>query len=133
MLASTLQAAAAESGIAVRICPAPAGEQRSLAFAVKVEGTDCPVYLAKVAPRDAQRRWKAMDDKRNSAEYFETASFATFDMRGTVRVTVTCPEGFDEGHSVADVTFESVLVNGMPLAPAGIDANASVRKVVVRP
>lgn len=84
--------AAAESGGAVRIYPAPPGEELSRDFAVEVEGKDCPVYLAKIAPRDPERRWKAMDDKRNSADYYETASFATFDMRGTVRVTVTCPE-----------------------------------------
>ena len=28
-----------------------------------------PVYIAKVAPADATRRWKAMDDKAHSAEY----------------------------------------------------------------
>ncbi len=33
-----------------------------------------------------------MDDKANSADYFGTASFAYFDMHGTVNVTVTCPE-----------------------------------------
>ena len=33
-----------------------------------------------------------MDDKAHSADYFETASFAYFDMQGTVTVTVRCPE-----------------------------------------
>jgi len=92
VLASALQAAAAENGGDVKGYPAPAGEPLSKAFTVKVEGTDCPVYLAKVAPRDVQRRWKAMDDKKDSAAYYETASFATFDMQGAVRVMVTCPE-----------------------------------------
>ncbi len=76
----------------VRIFPAPAGEELSKAFNVKVDGQDCPVYIARVAPRDPARRWAAMDDKKNSAEFFETAAFAAFDMDGPVRVTVTCPK-----------------------------------------
>ncbi|MGE5612217.1 MAG: glycosyl hydrolase family 28 protein [Bacillota bacterium] len=92
VLASHSYGAATENGGTVKVYPAPAGETLSNAFAVNVEGRDCPVYLAKVAPRDLQRRWKAMDDKKNSADYFELASFAIFDMQGTVQVTITCPE-----------------------------------------
>ena len=80
------------SGGSVRVYPAPAGEAMSKDFSVTVEGQDVSVYVAKVAPGDPARRWKAMDDKANSAEYFETASFAYFDMSGAVTVTVTCPE-----------------------------------------
>ena len=76
----------------VHVDPAPAGEELSRAFTVVVEGKPIPVYVAKVAPRDPQRRWKAMDDKANSADYFETAAFAYFDMAGAVTVKVTCPE-----------------------------------------
>ncbi len=77
---------------AIAIAPAPAGEPLSGAFTVQVEGKDCPVYVARVAPRDPARRWLAMDDKKNSADYFETASFAGFDADGPARVTVTCAE-----------------------------------------
>ena len=76
----------------VRVDPAPAGEELSRDYAVRVEGQDVPVYVAKVAPAEPAWRWKAMDDKTNSANYFQTASFAYFDMHGTVTVTVTCPE-----------------------------------------
>ncbi len=76
----------------VRISPAPPGEELSTNYTVTVEGQAVPVYVAKVAPADPGRRWKAMDDKANSAEYFETAAFAYFDMEGTVAVTVTCPD-----------------------------------------
>jgi hypothetical protein len=76
----------------VRVDPAPAGEELSKAYKVKVEGKDVPVYVAKVAPADPARRWKAMDDKANSADYFETAAFAYFDMPGAATVKVTCPE-----------------------------------------
>jgi glycosyl hydrolase family 28 len=87
-LAAALQTSAAT----VKIDPAPPGEELSKAFTVEVEGKPCPVYIAKVAPRDPKKRWLAMDDKKNSADYFETAAFATFDMDGPVRVKVICPE-----------------------------------------
>jgi hypothetical protein len=83
-------------GGTVKVYPAPAGEELSKDFAVKVEGKDVPVYAAKVAPRDPARRWKAMDDKKNSADYFEMASLAYFDMQGAVKVAVTCPEEVKE-------------------------------------
>lgn len=70
----------------------PAGEERSNAYAVQIEGQDIPVYVVKVAPADPARRWKAMDDKVRSAEYFDKAAFAYFDMQGPVVVTVACPE-----------------------------------------
>jgi hypothetical protein len=70
----------------------PAGEERSKDYVVQVGGRDVPVYAVKVAPADPARRWKGMDDKTRSAEYFDKASFGYFDMRGTVAVTVTCPE-----------------------------------------
>ncbi len=92
LLAAFAVGLAPSGGGTVRIYPAPAGEELSRDFAVKVEGKEVPVYVAKVAPRDRERRWKAMDDKKNSADYFETASFAYFDMQGPVRVEVTCRE-----------------------------------------
>jgi hypothetical protein len=108
-----LAAAAAMAGESARgavvVYPAPPGEELSKAFAVKVEGKDCPVYVAKVAPREPERRWKAMDDKKNSADYFETAAFASFDMQGPVRVTVTCPE---------PVRSARVLPTSFKIAPA---------------
>jgi hypothetical protein len=57
-----------------------------------VESRQIPVYAVKVAPADPIRRWKAMDDKARSAEFFDTAAFATFDMLRPVKVTVTCKE-----------------------------------------
>ena len=74
----------------VQVYPAPAGEELSEDFGVQVEGKQIPVYVAKVACAEPERRWKAMDDKAHSAEYFEKASFAYFDMQGTVTVTVSC-------------------------------------------
>lgn len=76
----------------VRVYSAPPGEPLCADYAVSVEGRDVPVYIAKVAPEKPELRWKAMDDKANSADFFETASFTYFDMEGAVSVTVTCPE-----------------------------------------
>jgi len=42
-------------------------------------------------------------------------------------------KGFDERHLAEGVTFENVMINGAPLAPAGVEANAFVRDVTVRP
>jgi hypothetical protein len=74
------------------IYPAPEGEELSPDYTVKVEGRLVPVYVCKVAPADRERRWKAMDDKTNSASYFETAAFAYFDAEGPVQVEVTAVE-----------------------------------------
>jgi len=76
----------------VTVYPAPQGEVLSTDYAVQVDGRDSPVYVAKVAPADPARRWRGMDDKKNSADYFETASFTYFDFEGTVRIQITCPQ-----------------------------------------
>jgi len=76
----------------VRIAPAPAGETLSRDYLVSVESQPTPVYVARVASGTPELRWKAMDDKARSADYFEPASFAYFDMEGPVSVTVRCPD-----------------------------------------
>ncbi|MGA2258738.1 MAG: glycosyl hydrolase family 28 protein, partial [Thermoguttaceae bacterium] len=73
----------------VSVAPAAAGEELSRDYTVMIDGHQVPVYAVKVAPADPARRWKAMDDKIRSAEFFDTAAFASFDMRGPVKVTVT--------------------------------------------
>lgn len=88
-MALTVGAAGAAT---VTISPAPAGEELSKDFAVEVEGRAAPVYVARVASGDQDLRWKAMDDKANSANYYEKAAFTTFDMRGAIQITVTCPK-----------------------------------------
>jgi len=79
------------AGAEVKVWPAPAGESLSKDYVVSVDGVSCPVYAAKVASAEPAKRWAAMDDRKNSADYFGLASFATFDMTGRARVTVTCP------------------------------------------
>jgi hypothetical protein len=73
----------------VIVYPSPPGETLSPDYQVSVGGKEVPVYATKVAPADAERRWKAMDDKNNSAAFFDTAAFASFDMQGAATVTVT--------------------------------------------
>jgi hypothetical protein len=50
-----------------------------------------------------------MDDKVRSAEYFDKAAFAYFDMSGPVVVTVTCPE---------PITSVKVLPGSLKIVPA---------------
>jgi hypothetical protein len=68
----------------VIIYPAPAGIELSHDFKVSVEGDNVPVYMAKVARED--QRVKEIFES-----YFDTASFAYFDMKEVVNVTVTVP------------------------------------------
>jgi len=75
----------------VVVYPAPAGEKLSEAYRVSVQGIAVPVYVAKVAPGDKVQRFKGVDDTRHSADYFETAAFAYFDMQGAARVTISVP------------------------------------------
>lgn len=79
------------------IYPAPEGEVLNTVYRVKVEGESVPVYTFKVAPKDQQLRWKAMDDKKNSADYYETAAFASFDLKDEVTVEVSTQKSI---HSV---------------------------------
>jgi polygalacturonase len=83
-------------GVAVKpkvvVYPAPAGETLSKAYHVLVQGLSVPVYVAKVAPGDKVKRFKGVDDTRHSADYFETAAFAYFDMQGAAKVAISVPE-----------------------------------------
>ena len=93
LLAALVLLSAGRPGLAQEnIGSVPASEERSKEYTVQVAGRDIPVFAVKVAPADRDRRWKAMDDKVRSAEYFDKAAFAYFDMSAPVTVTVACPE-----------------------------------------
>ena len=81
--AMSLTASGAEK---IRIYPAPEGLELSGAFTVAVEGEEVPVYKAKVPPSEPIPRLT------NYLGEPGIASFASFDMRASVDVTVTCPE-----------------------------------------
>ena len=70
----------------VKIYPAPKGIELSSAFTVAVEGQQVPVYKTKVPPAEPIPRLTG------SRSEFGFASLASFDMRTSVDVTVTCPE-----------------------------------------
>lgn len=93
----------------VTVYSAPKGEMLSKEYRVSVAGKEVPVYIAKVAPEDAERRWKAMDDKKNSADFFDSACFAYFDLRGTETVTVTSPE---------PITSIKILPSSLKITPS---------------
>ncbi len=93
MAAAMVMLMAAGGGTAaeatVRICPAPAGEPLATNFMVMLGQQRAPMYIARVASGDPARRFKAMDDKTNSAAYYEHACFTYFDLQGPTEVTVT--------------------------------------------
>jgi len=64
----------------------PPDEPASADFKVEVDWHPVSVATAHVAPADDALRWKAMDDKAHSGDYFAIASFASFDMRQPVKV-----------------------------------------------
>jgi hypothetical protein len=99
----------AAAGAEVRICPAPAGVPMSKDYTATVDGKACPVYAAKVAPADQKSRWAAMDDKKNSADYFAWGAFTTFDMTGRARVMIACQE---------PVTTARILPSSLGIRPA---------------
>ena len=71
----------------VRVYPAPQGGGivEGLRGASQ-KANRCRFTSAKVAPADPARRWKAMDmTQRIQAEYFDTASFAYFDICRSAR------------------------------------------------
>jgi hypothetical protein len=91
-LAAGLLFLSCTGGGRVWIAPAPEGETLSGDFEVTVNGRPAPVYAARVAPVERELRDKAMDDKANSALYYDMASFASFEMEGRVEVRVTYRE-----------------------------------------
>jgi polygalacturonase len=72
----------------VIIYTAPSGETLSKAYTVTADGKEVPIYIAKVASSDRKLRYKAMDDKLNSAKFFEEAAFGYFDLSGSTEITV---------------------------------------------
>lgn len=67
----------------MRVYPAPAGEPLSTNFTVTIGTNNVPVYLAKVATSDSV--------KRQSTPIPDETSFASFDLGGSVQVSVSCP------------------------------------------
>ncbi|HTB82792.1 MAG TPA: glycosyl hydrolase family 28 protein [Candidatus Sulfotelmatobacter sp.] len=81
-------------GESVRIYPAPAGEPLSTNFTASVGSSNLPVYCAKVATADPVKRRRI--STRDYASFVDSTSFATFDLNGRAKVTVTCPETIRE-------------------------------------
>jgi hypothetical protein len=78
------------NGESVGIYPAPAHEPLSTNFTVTIGQRTVPVYLAAVATADPAQRSRI--DIPNDLSYGDHTSFASFDMQGSVVVTVTCPQ-----------------------------------------
>lgn len=85
----------------VRIYPAPEGIELSGAFTVAVEGKVVPVHKATVPPAGPIPRLTG------SSSESSLASFASFDMRTSVSVTVACPESV-KSVKILPTSFEIV-------------------------
>ena len=75
----------------MRFHAAPEGEPLSTKFSVRVDGRALLVYVARVASADPQRRFRAMDDKVNSAEFFDESAFVSFDLLAPARLIISAP------------------------------------------
>ena len=107
------RAAGAEPLPLVKVYAAPEGVALSKRFSVNIERQAAPVYVAKIAPGEDARRWRAMD--KIEEDIFEEAGFVSFDMGGRVEVVVRCAEA----------------VKGVKVLPtaAGVKATFSGREV----
>ena len=82
--------ASCAAGESIRVYPAPAGEPLSTNFTVTIGSNNVPVYLARVATADPAKRRRI--STRDDLSFADTTSFASFDLRGSVQVSVDCPE-----------------------------------------
>lgn len=81
----------------VVVYPAPESIELNRTYRVSVEGLDVPVYNAKIGMEEKADRERAMDRVAESANYFDLAGFASFDLvRGPVSVTVTVDDTIRE-------------------------------------
>ena len=85
ILAFLLAAQSTQAEGRVRVYPAPEGESLSTQFKVRVEQSNVPVYLARISSLSPEQR-KHLGTPVE--EETTTASFASFDMDGEVRVSV---------------------------------------------
>lgn len=71
----------------VRVYPAPVDEPLSTRYVVTAAGRNVPVYKAQVSSLDPMER-KTLNGPSPSTD----TAFASFDLRGPVKVTVACPQ-----------------------------------------
>lgn len=77
----------------VVVYPAPDGEVLNASYKMTVQGIDVPVYDAKIGMEYKANRERAMDDQPNSADFYDIAGFASFDLlSGDAEVEVTYKE-----------------------------------------
>jgi hypothetical protein len=95
---------AAES---VRIYPSPAGEPLATNFSVTIGRQSVPVYIAQVA---------ALGTAKQSGMFipYDTA-FASFDLQGSVTVSVTCPEAVIRANILPNSSGVTPTISGHTL------------------
>jgi hypothetical protein len=90
ILSGSLTALAQNPAAPVRVYPAATGEPLSTQFVVEADGKKVPVYLATILAMSAEAREKTDMEHFADGDLGQT-SFASFDLRGDVQVTVICP------------------------------------------
>lgn len=99
----------------VIIYPAPKGEPLSNTYKVLANNRPVPVYIAKIAAKDNARRFLAVDDILNSADYFDKATFGYFDMERSVTVRIIVSEKIKEAKILPLSLHLSAKKNGNQL------------------
>ncbi|MCD8182463.1 MAG: glycoside hydrolase family 28 protein [Bacteroides sp.] len=81
--------ACAPSADNISIYPAPAQEPLNETYHLRVQGKEVPVYNAKIGMEYKANRERAMDDQPNSHLFYDTAGFASFDLKyGSAEVEI---------------------------------------------
>lgn len=100
----------------VIVYQAPEGIVLNSKYKVAVEGKDVPVFNVKVGHADREQRHIGMDDKANSANYYDIAGMAYFDLkRGPVTVTVTVADDIKEAKILPTSYGITPVVDGKTL------------------
>ncbi|WP_437920242.1 glycosyl hydrolase family 28 protein [Sphingobacterium sp. LRF_L2] len=71
-----------------KVYSAPDRDLLSNDIRILIDDVSIPVYKCKVAPSSISLKGKAMSDVKNTADYFEEAFFANFDMKSKVKVVL---------------------------------------------
>lgn len=79
-----------QNGDNIVIYPAPEGEELNPDYKLTANGSEVPVYNAKIGHEDRATRHKAMDIPAESHLYYDVAGFAYFDLKkGAVELEVS--------------------------------------------
>ncbi len=101
----------------VVVYPAPEGEVLNTSYRMKVQGVDVPVYDAKIGMEYKANRERAMDDQPNSADFYDIAGFASFDLlSGDADVEISYKEPIKSAKVLPEKAGITPVVKGSKLS-----------------